>query len=156
MSGLIVLFWFVGGGIALRYLVSQDISSPCHPELTTIPRLRSCSSASCHVCMFCGISSVSIYASIVHVKPSKPPKDDTLARKVNTSDASIFAKQFGCCPSRGMTIHRPFFCIGSYVLTWLNHSLGLPMAYCCLRLLCTGHCYRLAGVQGAIFYAYGI
>jgi len=26
--------------------------------------------------------------------------DDTLARKVNTSDASVFAERYGCCPSR--------------------------------------------------------
>ncbi|KAF5318022.1 hypothetical protein D9619_012233 [Psilocybe cf. subviscida] len=63
MSGLIVLFWFVGGGIALRYLV-----------------------------LFIGVMScMYVLWDIV---------DDTLARKVNTSDASVFAKQFGCCPSR--------------------------------------------------------
>lgn len=28
--------------------------------------------------------------------------DDTLARKVNTSDASEFARVCGCCPSRGV------------------------------------------------------
>lgn len=31
MAGLIVLFWFVGGGIALRYLVSHSIIPPIAP-----------------------------------------------------------------------------------------------------------------------------
>lgn len=34
--------------------------------------------------------------------PFKP--DDTLARKVNTSDASEFARICGCCPSRGVSL----------------------------------------------------
>ncbi|KAH9484107.1 hypothetical protein JR316_0003587 [Psilocybe cubensis] len=63
MSGLIVLFWFVGGGIALRYLV-----------------------------LFIGVMScMYVIWDVV---------DDTLARKVNTSDASEFARICGCCPSR--------------------------------------------------------
>ncbi|KAF9032911.1 peptidase M50B-like-domain-containing protein [Panaeolus papilionaceus] len=63
MSGLIVLFWFVGGGIALRYLV-----------------------------LFIGVMScMYVVWDVV---------DDTLARKVNTSDASEFARICGCCPSR--------------------------------------------------------
>ncbi|KAJ3512569.1 hypothetical protein NMY22_g15294 [Coprinellus aureogranulatus] len=63
MSGITVLFWFVAGGIALRYFV-----------------------------LFVGVMSC-MYALWDIV-------DDTLARKVNTSDASVFADQFGCCPSR--------------------------------------------------------
>jgi len=63
MSGLIVLFWFVGGGVALRYLV-----------------------------LFIGVMSC-MYALWDII-------DDTVARKVNTSDASEFARLFGCCPSR--------------------------------------------------------
>ncbi|KAF9533646.1 peptidase M50B-like-domain-containing protein [Crepidotus variabilis] len=63
MSGLIVLFWFVGGGIALRYLV-----------------------------LFIGVMSCMYVVWDVI--------DDTLARKVNTSDASEFARLCGCCPSR--------------------------------------------------------
>lgn len=63
MSGLTVLFWFVGGGIALRYFV-----------------------------LFIGVMSC-MYALWDVV-------DDTLARKVNTSDASVFAERYGCCPSK--------------------------------------------------------
>ncbi|KAF8162769.1 peptidase M50B-like-domain-containing protein [Crassisporium funariophilum] len=63
MSGLIVLFWFVAGGIALRYLV-----------------------------LFIGVMScMYVLWDVI---------DDTLARKVNTSDASEFARICGCCPSR--------------------------------------------------------
>lgn len=32
------------------------------------------------------------------------PSDDTIARKVNTSDASAYAEICGCCPSKG-TVH---------------------------------------------------
>ncbi|KAF4614863.1 hypothetical protein D9613_003361 [Agrocybe pediades] len=63
MSGLIVLFWFVAQGIALRYLV-----------------------------LFIGVMScMYVIWDVI---------DDTLARKVNTSDASEFARICGCCPSR--------------------------------------------------------
>ena len=37
------------------------------------------------------------------------PTDDTIARKVNTSDASAFAKICGCFPSRGTLITLFFF-----------------------------------------------
>lgn len=63
MSGLIVLFWFVGGGVALRYFV-----------------------------LFVGVMScLYVLWDII---------DDTIARKVNGSDASSFAKICGCCPSQ--------------------------------------------------------
>ncbi|EIM90241.1 uncharacterized protein STEHIDRAFT_119283 [Stereum hirsutum FP-91666 SS1] len=63
MSGLIVLFWFVGGGVALRYLI-----------------------------LFIGVMScLYVLWDVI---------DDTIARKVNTSDASAFAEICGCCPSQ--------------------------------------------------------
>ncbi|KAF8898224.1 peptidase M50B-like-domain-containing protein [Gymnopilus junonius] len=63
MSGLIVLFWFVAGGEALRYLV-----------------------------LFIGVMScMYVLWDVV---------DDTVARKVNSSDASAFADLIGCCPSQ--------------------------------------------------------
>ncbi|KAH9857550.1 peptidase M50B-like-domain-containing protein [Lenzites betulinus] len=63
MSGLIVLFWFVAGGIALRFFV-----------------------------LFIGVMScMYVLWDVV---------DDTVARKVNGSDASSFAQICGCCPSQ--------------------------------------------------------
>ncbi|KAI0261725.1 peptidase M50B-like-domain-containing protein [Gloeopeniophorella convolvens] len=63
MSGLIVLFWFVAGGEALRYLV-----------------------------LFIGVMScLYVLWDVI---------DDTIARKVNSSDASAFADICGCFPSR--------------------------------------------------------
>ncbi|KAG8715414.1 hypothetical protein FRC08_010601 [Ceratobasidium sp. 394] len=61
MTVLIVAFWFIAGGVALRYLV-----------------------------LFIGVMNC-MYALWDIV-------DDTISRKVNTSDATVFAKQFGCCP----------------------------------------------------------
>lgn len=63
MTALIVLFWFVGGGVALKYLV-----------------------------LFIGVMSC-MYALWDVI-------DDTITRKVNTSDASAFADICGCCPSQ--------------------------------------------------------
>ncbi|KAF9068320.1 peptidase M50B-like-domain-containing protein [Rhodocollybia butyracea] len=63
MTGLIVLFWFVAGGVALRYLV-----------------------------LFIGVMSC-LYCLWDII-------DDTISRKVNSSDASQFAKICGCCPSQ--------------------------------------------------------
>jgi len=63
MSGLIVAFWFIGGGVALRYLV-----------------------------LFIGVMSC-MYAVWDVV-------DDTITRKINSSDASQFAKICGCFPSQ--------------------------------------------------------
>ncbi|KIM55207.1 hypothetical protein SCLCIDRAFT_1221350 [Scleroderma citrinum Foug A] len=63
MSGLIVLFWFVEGGEALRYLV-----------------------------LFIGVmSDLYVLWDVI---------DDTIARKVNNSDASAFARICGCFPSQ--------------------------------------------------------
>jgi len=63
MSALIVLFWFVAGGVALRYLV-----------------------------LFIGVMScLYVLWDVI---------DDTIARKVNSSDASAFAHICGCCPSQ--------------------------------------------------------
>ncbi|PAV23396.1 peptidase M50B [Pyrrhoderma noxium] len=63
MSGLIILFWFVKGGVALRYLV-----------------------------LFIGVMScMYVLWDVI---------DDTIARKVNSSDASAFAHICGCCPSQ--------------------------------------------------------
>ncbi|KAF9265858.1 hypothetical protein L218DRAFT_971755 [Marasmius fiardii PR-910] len=63
MAALIVMFWFIAGGVALRYLV-----------------------------LFIGVMSC-MYALWDIV-------DDTIARKVNTSDASAFAKICGCFPAQ--------------------------------------------------------
>jgi len=63
MSGLILAFWFIAQGIALRYLV-----------------------------LFIGVMSC-MYVLWDTI-------DDTIKRKVNTSDASVFAEICGCCPSQ--------------------------------------------------------
>jgi len=57
MSGLIVLFWFVGGGVALRYLVCWFSVFIVSERLIFLSRL--CSSVSCHVCTRSGMLSVS-------------------------------------------------------------------------------------------------
>jgi len=63
MSGLVVLFWFVAQGAALRYFV-----------------------------LFIGVMScLYVVWDVI---------DDTIARKVNSSDASAFAHVCGCCPSQ--------------------------------------------------------
>ncbi|KZS98844.1 hypothetical protein SISNIDRAFT_421220 [Sistotremastrum niveocremeum HHB9708] len=63
MVGLIVLFWFVKGSIALRYFV-----------------------------LFIGVMScMYVLWDVI---------DDTISRKVNTSDAAVFAEICGCCPSQ--------------------------------------------------------
>jgi len=63
MSGLIVLFWFVAQGVALRYFV-----------------------------LFVGVMScLYVVWDVI---------DDTIARKVNSSDASAFAQVCACCPSQ--------------------------------------------------------
>ncbi|KAF9023005.1 hypothetical protein BDZ89DRAFT_914497, partial [Hymenopellis radicata] len=65
MSGLILLFWFVADGVALRYLV-----------------------------LFIGVMScMYVLWDVIAI-------DDTIARKVNSSDASAFAKICGCFPSQ--------------------------------------------------------
>jgi len=63
MSGLIIAFWFIAQGVALRYLV-----------------------------LFIGVMSC-MYVLWDTI-------DDTIKRKVNTSDASAFAEICGCCSSQ--------------------------------------------------------
>ena len=83
MSGLIVLFWFVAGGVALRYLVLFIGVMSCMYVVWDV--IGQCTSVSC-----------------LPQKLNDEGIDDTLARKVNTSDASEFARICGCCPSRGL------------------------------------------------------
>ncbi|EEB95704.1 hypothetical protein MPER_05284, partial [Moniliophthora perniciosa FA553] len=85
MSGLIVLFWFVAGGIALRYLV-----------------------------LFIGVMScMYVLWDVI---------DDTIARKVNTSDASVFAKICGCFPSQ---VWGVIWLIQAFVFFALGVIVGL-------------------------------
>ncbi|KAI0311503.1 peptidase M50B-like-domain-containing protein [Amylostereum chailletii] len=83
MSGLIVLFWFVAGGVALRFLV-----------------------------LFIGVMScLYVLWDVI---------DDTIARKINTSDASAFSRICGCFPSQvwgviWLIIACAFFALGIIV-----------------------------------------
>ncbi|GAB1517150.1 hypothetical protein RhiTH_000194 [Rhizoctonia solani] len=87
MTGLIVLFWFVAGGVALRYFGGLKV-------------------------LFMGVMNC-MYALWDII-------DDTISRKVNTSDAAVFAKQFGCCPAQvwgviWLLIAFVFFALGVLV-----------------------------------------
>jgi hypothetical protein len=63
MVGLLTAFWFIAGGVALRYIV-----------------------------LFIGVMScMYVLWDVI---------DDTIARKVNSSDAAKFADICGCCPSQ--------------------------------------------------------
>ena len=81
MSGLIVLFWFVAGGVALRFLV-----------------------------LFIGVMSCMyvVWDVIGQCESALYPFKKKLSREGNrrysgkTSDASEFARICGCCPSRGL------------------------------------------------------
>ncbi|KAF4574669.1 hypothetical protein EYR36_006019 [Pleurotus pulmonarius] len=85
MSGIIVLFWFVAGGVALRYLV-----------------------------LFIGVMScMYVLWDVI---------DDTIARKVNTSDASAFADICGCCPSR---VWGVIWLIQAFIFFGLGVIVGL-------------------------------
>ncbi|KAF9464600.1 peptidase M50B-like-domain-containing protein [Collybia nuda] len=85
MSGIIVLFWFVGGGVALRYLV-----------------------------LFIGVMScMYVLWDVI---------DDTIARKVNESDASAFAKICGCFPSQ---VWGVIWLIQAFVFFALGVIVGL-------------------------------
>lgn len=58
---------------------------------------------SCLTCTSCGTLSVGSLSSsrVLQRNPKPSPPDDTIARKVNGSDASSFAQICGCCPSQG-------------------------------------------------------
>jgi len=85
MSGLIVLFWFVAGGVALRYLV-----------------------------LFIGVMScMYVLWDVI---------DDTVARKVNSSDASAFAEICGCCPSQ---VWGAIWLIQAFIFFALGVIVGL-------------------------------
>lgn len=85
MSGLIVMFWFIAGGVALRYLI-----------------------------LFIGVMScMYVLWDVI---------DDTIKRKVNTSDASAFAKICGCCPSQ---VWGVIWLIQAFVFFGLGIIVGL-------------------------------
>ncbi|OJA21532.1 hypothetical protein AZE42_01791 [Rhizopogon vesiculosus] len=79
MSGLIVLFWLVADSVALRFFVLFiGVMSDLYVLWDVIGKSM-------------------IKSSMFHANGSS---DDTIERKVNSSDASAFARICGCCPSR--------------------------------------------------------
>lgn len=86
MSGIIVVFWFAGGGVALRYFVSM-LYPVSHLEymLMRISKI-----------LFMGVmSTMYVLWDII---------DDTIKRKANASDASAFADICGCFPPQGVIL----------------------------------------------------
>jgi hypothetical protein len=120
MSGLIVLFWFLKGGEVLRYLVSSDVSPfSCRVYLAVylgvIHRrhvVPLCPLGRDWCVLFFGLEMGRQWSLIIICGVT--PTDDTIARKVNTSDASAFAKICGCFPSQGMLIIALFYLRGMY------------------------------------------
>lgn len=111
MSGLIVLFWFVGEGVALRYFVSIDftyLSRPCSYYPFFSLQVLFIGVMSCLYCLWDVI-------------------DDTIARKVPNSDASEFARICGCCPSRGKHPVPHTNCVVQ-LLNSFSFSLGSHLA----------------------------
>ena len=73
--------------------------------------------------------------------------DDTIARKVNTSDASQFAKICGCFPSQGI-VQYP---VGEVELMTVN-SVGRHLAYRGYYLFCAWNYRRTSGIQGLTLF----
>ena len=72
--------------------------------------------------------------------------DDTIARKVNSSDASAFAKICGCFPSQGTpsTLFYYFF-----AMLKVLKSVGRHLAHHRLPFLHLGHFHRPHRIQGS-------
>ena len=155
MSGLILLFWFVAGGVALRYFVRTQIHQVSIGNALNIPQVLFIGVMSDMYVLWDVVgtsSSAFLLSRKTHLWRLHP--DDTIARKVNGSDASAFAEICGCCPSQGNAYlsHRiPL----PYVRNPLTvheraRSMGRPLAYHRLRLLrCRRH-RRPRRLQGAL------
>jgi hypothetical protein len=63
--------------------------------------------------------------------------DDTIARKVNSSDASAFAQVCGCCPSQGLYKLSLFRTCADHNDFLFCHSMGCALAHDCSYLLCS-------------------
>jgi hypothetical protein len=131
MAALIVVFWFAGGGVALRYLVLFIGVMSCMYVLWDI--IGSFHSRLCEIYLLSA-------------------SDDTIARKVNSSDASAFARVCGCCPSQGFFRATPHT-----ILT--RHSLGCYLAVgslCvfCLRCHCWPGCVQGTKRSASVPFAY--
>ena len=124
MSGIIVLFWFVDGGSALRYFVRPQ-NFPLR-EIFTLKLLQDFIYGS-HVLP---LRIVGRYRYVIHTTKLSYYEgvgqclmltvfaswtDDTIARKVNGSDASSFAQVCGCCPSQGRRTIQ--YCLSDTLLT---------------------------------------
>lgn len=73
--------------------------------------------------------------------------DDTIARKVNASDASAFAKICGCFPSQG-TPATTATSIYADLRNCAMSSMGSHLAYHCIHILRLGYHGRHHRVQG--------
>ena len=129
MSGLIVLFWFVAGGVALRYFVSNScplavsglmqLLGPIHRRHV----LHVCS-VGCRRWVLENISQQPIRGLTLHFP------DDTIARKVNGSDAYSFAEICGCCPSQGSYDVKFLFDWYAYAVSSVWGVIWLIIAFC--------------------------
>ena len=89
MAALIVAFWFIAEGEALRFLV-------------LFIGVMSC------LYVIWDVIGMLLFSSRSQILTHKRISDDTIARKVNSSDASAFAHICGCCPSQGRFLFRSF------------------------------------------------
>ena len=80
--------------------------------------------------------------------------DDTIARKVNSSDASAFAKICGCFPSQGkLTVHllnEYMLTAGTHFTNSKNKSMGCHLARHRVPLLHRGRLGWHRRVQGTL------
>lgn len=86
------------------------------------------------------VIGVSITLPVLQLANLLKQTDDTVARKVNSSDASAFAKICGCCPSQGplnsffLAFHTHNPCVCSSLI-----SVGRSMAPRCVRVFRRRH-----------------
>ena len=136
MSGLIVLFWFVAEGVALRYFVR--ISDSGYISMTNWPYTGPFHRS--HVLPLRGLGCHrQLFFHYFQINPSDSRlTDDTIARKVNSSDASQFAHVCGCYPSQGLCVCTFLIsALANHCGAFVPHSLGCALAHHRSHLLCS-------------------
>jgi hypothetical protein len=146
MSGLIVLFWFVGGGVALRYFVCGCfLSCLCLDNLIQVLFIGV---MSCMYALWDVVGKCHPLVESVHI--NFQCADDTITRKVNSSDASQFAKICGCFPSQGIVQHPS--CEVELMAT--INSVGFHLAYRGYNLFRAWNYSWTSGVQGLTLFLF--
>ena len=147
MTGLVLLFWFVGGGVALRYFVSSAILDAFDVRALN-RRTRSSSLVSCRACIAYGILSVIVTSHLSLYIDWTP---NSSFRWYCRTKSQRLRRLSLCRHLRMLPIARFVFLCYHSITYPSTFSLGCYLANSSFHILCPGGHRRPCCFQGDFF-----